>query len=59
MFVSIDKRNSYQSNNSYSSPKRALIPPSNVVPLGSPNRTMTLNPNYFIQNPQMHLKNPQ
>ena len=45
--MSVDRNNMH--NNSLSSPKRGFIP-SNNRNLGSPNRTMTLNPNYMNQN---------
>lgn len=48
LFMSVDKRG-HMNNNSFSSPKRGLIPTNNRN-LGSPNRTMTLNPNYINQN---------
>ncbi len=46
--MSVDKRGNIN-NNSFSSPKRGYIPNNNRN-LGSPNRTMTLNPNYINQN---------
>lgn len=54
--MSVDKRTSFQ-NNSFSSPKRDILPLNNK--LGSPNRTMTLSSNYMNQNNTFLLKSIQ
>ena len=47
--MSVDKRD-HMNNNSFSSPRRGIIPTNNNRNLGSPNQTMTMNSNYMNQN---------